>query len=615
MAYAINLDDFYVSDDFDHPYLAGLTWQKLRDHVLLPTAPGEFFRPLSLLSMGLDHALWGRHAPLSHLMNVLLHAVASLLVATVTQRMIRERAPAVLAGTLYALHPAHPEAVSFLGSRFDLLCAVLGLAALAAYQRSALTGSRRSLALSAALALGSILSKEAGLFLPLVFVVYELTCVTQKRWWRPLPALGLTAAYAAYRVWIIGETGGYSGALGSSRHVPTLSADTMTTVTSFAGYGLVTPVNQAVFDGRSTLIAAALVALFIPPLLAFAVRRLWWRPALFAWLFTALALLPAASLFDAHGLAARLEGSRYLYFPSAGFCIALALWCMQLRPRALRRGVVVAQLGVYFALTVAHALPWRRASTLARSSLQTILDECYPLAGDRPVVLIADAPDNVQGAHLWRNGLPNAVRNYHPQRPTVAFVRPFLPADFAEADGFDLRDYAGDAEACLLQWNVQRSRLENFSPWLERAAVPPPLAPGSANDWRHTWRVEDGVVESRQPIFTVATESDDLRMTSPPQPLAASVLEVEMAVEPASGPTSGMGELFWAVDDRPFSSDEHHRVFGVQGDGRVHTYRLALPLTRVDELAAGSLRVRLDPTTFPAKVTIRRLALVSSPGR
>ncbi|HEY6098384.1 MAG TPA: hypothetical protein VIW03_03075, partial [Anaeromyxobacter sp.] len=103
------------------------------------------YRPLATLSWALQYAIHGR-APLGyHLVNVLLHALASGLVALVARRVLgaaaSSRVPlgrpwvggeagALGAGLLFALHPAHVEAVAPIVARTDVLAAAGGLAAL-----------------------------------------------------------------------------------------------------------------------------------------------------------------------------------------------------------------------------------------------------------------------------------------------------------------------------------------------------------------------------------------------------------------------------------------------------------------------------------------------------
>ncbi|HEY6002109.1 MAG TPA: hypothetical protein VIV57_04480, partial [Anaeromyxobacter sp.] len=132
------------------------------------------YRPVATLSWALQYALHGR-APLGyHLVNVLLHALATALVVLLARRVLAAAAPAragpgaLGAGLLFALHPAHVEAVAPIVARTDLLAGAGGLAALLLA-----LGPRRPARLAAAFAalLGAMLSKETAAAVPLLYAL------------------------------------------------------------------------------------------------------------------------------------------------------------------------------------------------------------------------------------------------------------------------------------------------------------------------------------------------------------------------------------------------------------------------------------------------------------
>ncbi len=608
-----NVNDFYVSDDYDHPYLAGLGWAELRHHLFSPSLPGQFFRPLSLVSMGLDHALWGRTPALSHVTNIVMHGLSALLVAALARRISGRDATGILAGVLFAAHPIDPEAVSFLGSRFDVLATLLGLGSMVAYVKYAAGASIRWLGASTLLFLCSISSKESGLLIPLVLVAYELLCATTRRLERVAPFFAVCAVYVLYRVVVIGDVGGYTNAAGQNRHIPALTARYFSELVRFSSYGLVTPVNSAIFGARSAPIVILLAALCGIFAVFTLVRRDQWRPLLFALAFTGFALAPPSTLFNSEGLVERLEGARYLYFPSAGFCIALALAVSSVAAGRLRSALVAVQVSTYAVVALVQTLPWHHASELARSTLQTILEKCADLPGPTPTVLIEGAPDNTQGAHVWRNGLGSAVRHYHPQAPRTAFMRPVLSPDLAEEDTFDLRDYVAQEGTCFLVWNAKTEALDDRSAELRASTLGPPSASQpfqtQGEKWWTDWKIVNG---EEQPgdtgVWVIETQSDDVNLLAPPIPIGAASITLEMAIDAPDAP-GALGEAFWAVGDRPFASETHYRMFGVISDGQFHDYHLALPLTDTSELGQSTLRFRIDPTTFPARIRVRRVEL------
>ena len=104
-----------------------------------PYWPGEWqwaglYRPLTILSYGLDWSLSGGATWWFHLVNVLLHALATGLAVSVVSRWLPPTG-ALVAGTVFAVHPVHVEAVANVVGRAELLAAVGILAAVLAARR------------------------------------------------------------------------------------------------------------------------------------------------------------------------------------------------------------------------------------------------------------------------------------------------------------------------------------------------------------------------------------------------------------------------------------------------------------------------------------------------
>lgn len=95
------------------------------------------YRPLVSLSYGIEYLLWGKSPLGSHIVNLLLHALASALLVPVCLSLGATRRAALAAGLLYAVHPLRSEAVCSVGFREDLLCAIFYLTAFALWPRFA----------------------------------------------------------------------------------------------------------------------------------------------------------------------------------------------------------------------------------------------------------------------------------------------------------------------------------------------------------------------------------------------------------------------------------------------------------------------------------------------
>ncbi len=101
-----------------------------------PSTTSGVFRPVTTLSFAANYAIHGRAQWGYHLVNLLLHMAASLLVLSLARRLAEAAMPdraawvALLAGLLFAVHPAHVEAIAPIVGRKELLSAVFALGSL-----------------------------------------------------------------------------------------------------------------------------------------------------------------------------------------------------------------------------------------------------------------------------------------------------------------------------------------------------------------------------------------------------------------------------------------------------------------------------------------------------
>lgn len=179
--YAITLGGTFIYDDeqiieldqrITHPKL----WRQFWTRDYFNGGLDNLYRPLISQSYGLQWWLVGNRAWTFHLVNLLLHAGVSALVAELGRRMVNWRV-GLIAGLLFAAHPIHSEVVAEIVGRADLVCAIGIVAAMVLFLRRPMT-QNRALAIGA-LGLLAILSKEQGLLL--VFLLGVLYPLRQKQ--------------------------------------------------------------------------------------------------------------------------------------------------------------------------------------------------------------------------------------------------------------------------------------------------------------------------------------------------------------------------------------------------------------------------------------------------
>ena len=76
-----------------------------------PTGGADFYRPMVILSLAFDDALWGDNSVGYHVTNLVLHAASIGMVALFAWLLLRSRAAAIGAAFLFAVHPVHAESV------------------------------------------------------------------------------------------------------------------------------------------------------------------------------------------------------------------------------------------------------------------------------------------------------------------------------------------------------------------------------------------------------------------------------------------------------------------------------------------------------------------------
>lgn len=332
-----------------------------------------YYRPLMhVINMVIYH-LCGLRPAGFHLVSVLLHAMVSVLVYRVARELVErdlrsrsgEGFVPVMAGLLFAVHPVHTESVAWLAGITDLSFVFFALWAFFFYVRA---DPRETMgyALAGLLFFAAALCKEPALMLLPLIMVYEAVFRRSYRIaeWPRLAKRLWPLAFAAvlYILLRIRALGGFVPTASHGRYAgpdPLLSA-----LGLFADYlyKMVLPVRlnalyvfspvDSVFDTRLLPAAAACMAVAA---MAWSFRR---RPAAVAGLaFIVLPLLPVLYI---PALGEGVFAERYLYLPTLGFAILLALGMQRVRDRWPRVRAWVAALAGFLLL-------WYAAGSVTRN--------------------------------------------------------------------------------------------------------------------------------------------------------------------------------------------------------------------------------------------------------
>jgi tetratricopeptide (TPR) repeat protein len=353
--------------------------------------------PVTWLTFGVDHALWGMNALGYHLTNILLHAANAVLFYLLALRLLRLglttasagaiRLGATVAALFFALHPLRVESVAWVTERRDVLSALFYLLTVLAYVKACATDGpvrrRWLLASIGAYALG-LLSKSLIMSLPFVLLVLDVYPLRRARGnWRrvlveKLPYLVLAIVAAVISVLVVIAKVGLTSS----------SAYPLTARAAMALYSLVfylwktlVPLLLSPMYELPARVALTSPRFLVPALFAagltagLVLARRSWPAALAVWLVYGLTLAPVSGIVH-NG--PQLVADRYSYLSCLGVALLVgaavtaAVSSMAIS-RPVRAGVVLAGFAWIvglMALTFQQLPVWRDADEVWRRGLE-----------------------------------------------------------------------------------------------------------------------------------------------------------------------------------------------------------------------------------------------------
>jgi len=342
----------------------------------------DLYRPLISLSYLIDSRLWGDRLPYYHLTNLLFHVFSSILVYFILQAILQKRWPAWLGAVLFAIHPIHTEAVSWISGRTDVICGFFFFLALFLYL-SGRKGGRWTHAVGSLVAFFlALLSKEMAVTLPLVIALYNLCfdgSSLQERWWdvlrarlgraviESLPYLVVVVLYLTIRLQVLGFVIKSKDKMAQSLQDLGATLLLSAKIVALDLWLLVVPfplnAHRLVSDLESSLgLTAWLSLLAVVAVLTFSILALRRAPACaFAGLFFFATILLVSGLLSISDFVAE----RFLYIPSLAVCLAAALLCTALWQRRRAWGLVLSLLIVlpWIVVTYGRNADWRDGLT------------------------------------------------------------------------------------------------------------------------------------------------------------------------------------------------------------------------------------------------------------
>ena len=136
------------------------------------------YAPLTILSLLVDHTIWGMNPCGYHASNVLLHLINGILVLLLVRQLTGNNFVAWTTAALFLVHPVQIETVAWISSRKGLLSATFMLAALLARLKPEVEAKND--AWYAVWLAAALLSKALAVVVPAVVLLYDVWIRRQK---------------------------------------------------------------------------------------------------------------------------------------------------------------------------------------------------------------------------------------------------------------------------------------------------------------------------------------------------------------------------------------------------------------------------------------------------
>lgn len=341
-----------------------------------------YYRPVVFSSMFLDRTVWGLSPFGFHLSNLIFHSVSTVLFYLLSLlllnefRIERKEGIAFLSSLLFAFHPMHVESVAWVAGRTDVLCGLFFFLAFIFY----LLSYRKFwfLFLSAVCFFLSLLSKEVAVAFPIAALGFDLASGRYK-------SRGNIAKYAVCGVLILiylylrGRAFIIVPQLTDERIQQFVSEGSQTwgvlivLLNSYLFYikELVVPFDFNAFIGTVPgggyhLVSSVLVVMLLCVITFVSIKK---KEGLTAFsIFWILVTIGPSCIIAISRFAATPLAERYLYIPSAGYCLLLGYFMFKIGSgmKAQKIAWVVGSiiLVVYLFFTIERQSVWKDNLTL-----------------------------------------------------------------------------------------------------------------------------------------------------------------------------------------------------------------------------------------------------------
>ncbi|MEI9814146.1 MAG: hypothetical protein WDO18_16535 [Acidobacteriota bacterium] len=164
----------------------------------------NFYRPVQTIVYTLSYAMGELSPAPYHVFNLLFHVAASIFVYLICVELAVAPLAALLAAAVFAVHPIHTEAVTWIAAIPDVSCGAFAFASVWAFLKSKNGEVRAWWIASAALFFCALMAKEMAIPLPAILFLLMTGREVRQKLMALIPFAAAGALYLAMRIHALG---------------------------------------------------------------------------------------------------------------------------------------------------------------------------------------------------------------------------------------------------------------------------------------------------------------------------------------------------------------------------------------------------------------------------
>ena len=344
------------------------------------------YRPMRTVLYSISYAVWGLNPFGYHLTSLLFHVLNAILAFLILNIISKKRVISLTAALLFAAHPVHTERVTNMTAGFDQLGIFLFLLAFYFYINFSIKQNKKFLYYSIASFIPALLSSEEAATLPLVILLYETSFnglakeSFKKKLGIYISFFAVLSLYIIVRFSVLGIGARVESYLANSIYSTFLvMARVVATYVLILFFPLNLTLQRTVSLSSISIFepTIALSLLFIMGLVIFAVwiyKKSRITSFCIFWFF--ITLLPFSNILPIQTIMAE----RYLYLPSIGFCMIVAVIIgkiynikavSQEKAKVIAIAVFMILILLYSYATIKRNLDWKDDIALWAKTVET----------------------------------------------------------------------------------------------------------------------------------------------------------------------------------------------------------------------------------------------------